>query len=333
MMKKYILPLLVVLAMIAGACENEIEFNKAAHPSKLVMNALINSDSINNLLLLNMSGQTELGYVPRATVEVRVNGRLVETPEVLPVRTEESDNPQKRFLITTKFQPGDEVRIDAMTDDGMHHAWAEVTVPHPIAMDKVEIDTVNIKPDFQSSSLREALRYRITFRDRPNEKNYYRLSMERRSWMLNTIDWTDTLLYKVNTKMEPWDDVVLTDGQPGWQNSDDDLFERVKNIYGVFSDDRFKDGEYTMTVYTYFYDNWPYYQGSTYGRSLTLLIRLLSISETEYRYLKALNLIDSDVYDATMSEPIRFASNVNGGLGIVSISSESNLEKDLWPGY
>ena len=48
---------------------------------------------------------------------------------------------QCRFHISNKFTPGDVVRIDALTDDGQYHAWAEVTVPqrpHEIA----DIDTV-----------------------------------------------------------------------------------------------------------------------------------------------------------------------------------------------
>lgn len=35
--------------------------------------------------------------------------------------------------------------------------------------------------------------------------------------------------------------------------------------------------------------------------------------EKEYYYLRALNLLDSDAYDNTLSEPIAFPSNVNGG--------------------
>ncbi|WP_430827568.1 DUF4249 family protein, partial [Bacteroides thetaiotaomicron] len=42
----------------------------------------------------------------------------------------------------------------------------------------------------------------------------------------------------------------------------------------------------------------------------------------EYYYLKALNLVDSDVYDETINEPLRYPSNVHGGTGMVSISTE-----------
>lgn len=44
----------------------------------------------------------------------------------------------------------------------------------------------------------------------------------------------------------------------------------------------------------------------------------------EYYYLRALNLLDSDAYDNTLSEPIAFPSNVNGGTGMVGFSTETN---------
>ena len=58
-------------------------------------------------------------------------------------------------------------------------------------------------------------------------------------------------------------------------------------------------------------------------------VRLLSISETDYQYFKALNVIDSDAYDATLMEPLTFASNVHGGVGIVSISTETSVKLNL----
>lgn len=55
---------------------------------------------------------------------------------------------------------------------------------------------------------------------------------------------------------------------------------------------------------------------------MDVIIRLMSITETEYYYLKALNLVDSDAYDETINEPIKYPSNVHGGTGMVGISTE-----------
>ena len=131
MIKRENLLLLFLLSTFISSCENEIPFNKEANPPKLIMNALINADSTNNVLYLNKSGQNVISHVTDASVEIRVNDALVETPEALPMPEGEFTSLQKRFLITTKFHPGDKVRIDAMTRDSVHHPWAEVIVPQP----------------------------------------------------------------------------------------------------------------------------------------------------------------------------------------------------------
>ena len=56
---------------------------------------------------------------------------------------------------------------------------------------------------------------------------------------------------------------------------------------------------------------------------------ILSISETDFQYLKALNLSESDFADDVTMEPVTFASNVHGGLGIVSISTETSVKINI----
>lgn len=55
---------------------------------------------------------------------------------------------------------------------------------------------------------------------------------------------------------------------------------------------------------------------------MDIIIHLRSITEVEYYYLKALNLVDSDIYDETIDEPIKYPSNVHGGTGMIGISTE-----------
>lgn len=336
MTKIYIVAFFLLLALLNSACENEIPFNKEANPPKLTMNALINADSINNILYLNTSGQSVIGHVMDATVEIRVNGTLVETPKALPLSENQDEPLQKRFLITTRFHPGDLVRIDATTEDGLFHAWAEVIVPQPATIENLVIDTVK-KGDSGGQSLRSVIRYRIALKDRPKEKNYYRLIIDRvvtqQGWA--TVVESDTNIYskdittviKERIKIVTREDVVLTDGHPSLPNDDAGMFEQPDNIYAVFDDTRFMDSEYTMMVYNYLYSepsSWPFpgYERTLFQKDI--IVHLLSITEAEYYYLKALNLIDSDVYDETISEPIKIPGNVNGGLGIVSISTETS---------
>lgn len=317
MTKIYVLLLLSLAVVITVACENEIPFNPKANPPKLIMNAFINADSLHNTLFLNMSGQNQLGDVTDATVEVRVNGQLTETAQLLPKKSEYEIG--KRFRINTAFHPGDAVRIDATTADGHHHTWVEVVVPQPIAIEKWDTATAYFK---RGGFQERYMRYKITFSDRPKEDNYYRLIAycqtnvyERLGGGKEKLMWT----YK-STEMVSREDVVLTDGHPSTSDENTGLFEKENNIYGIFDDSRFRDGSYTMTVYI---PNPQYDIGSdsSYRYEVDVYFLLLSITETEFRYLKALNIIDSDVYDETIMEPIKYASNVNGGLGIVGINA------------
>lgn len=328
-MQTYRLLLLSLLAVLISACENEIPFNLKDNPPKLIMNALINADSPDNTLFLNMTGRDQVGYVSEATVEVRVNGVLTETAQ--PIPKSPGHSLQNRFRITTAFHPGDLVRIDAITTDGKHHAWAEVSVPHSIAIQQVDTLTVKRSDNNGFYPPNGELRYKVTFKDRPNEKNFYRLVLEQTLTYcahLHEAD-KDTTLIQKQYSMNSNEDIVLTDGRPGNSNSDGEIFEQTDNIYGVFDDTRFTNSEYTMTVFTSKY-NWLYvYESTPKWSKIDVAVRLLSISETEYYYLKALNLIDSGIYDETMTEPIKFASNVNGGLGLVSISTETSTSMNI----
>ena len=329
-MKTFIHYLSVLIAtLIIVSCENELPFSIKDNPPKLVMNALINAESQANLLFLNFTGKDATTHIQNATIEVRVNGQLTESLRPLP--PEQEGDPQCRFNITSKFTPGDVVRIDALTDDGKYHAWAEVTVPQRPA--EIEnIDTLTV-PMLEYGHIRKYLRYRITLKDRPYETNYYRIVVDKQ-----------TTLRKYNYEEEGkgeysfWtkhsysfigrEDIVLTDGQPSTgQDEDNGLFDTARNIYGVFDDSRFKNTSYTMTVYNSTHVETASEEG--FFHQMDIIIHLRSITEVEYYYLKALNLVDSDIYDETIDEPIKYPSNVHGGTGMIGISTEVSKKIEI----
>ncbi len=338
-MKKILYLTLLLSCLLPTACVKETELDPDDRSRKLIMNSFIHCDSVNNYLYLNLTGPYNYLHVDDATVEVQVNGTTVET-----IRPEEPDkwyaNPQKRFCITSRFHPGDVVRIDAHTTDGKYHTWAEVTVPQPATIVKVDT-TITMSQQTGNEYIINTTRYKIAIQDRPQEKNFYRL----------VIQSHDTVYYKgpdeQKTIIQPWnnsrifthEDVVLTDGQPR-TSENSDLFTRPDNIYGVFNDYRFANKEYTLNVYTSSYfsekyydmnwytnpDDYPYTE-YTYDRFHSdVHVSLISITETEYRYLKLLNVIDSDAFDEILNEPFAFPSNVNGGTGFVGICSQTSVQ-------
>lgn len=322
-MRKYICYLSTLISTLTiVSCQNELPFSIKNNPPKLVMNALMNADSLTNMLYLNFTGRESTTLAWDATVEIRVNGQLTESLRPLPIEQEEA-NPQSRFKISSKFTPGDVVRIDAYTDDGQHHAWAEVIVPQrPLKIEHIDTITVPLKHYYNTQNL---LRYKITIQDRPSELNYYRIIVDKQTtlWGYNHEEGESDRFYwtKHNYSFIGREDIVLTDGQPTTGDDEDNgMFDTTKNIYGVFDDSRFKDTSYIMTVYNNTYIETTSEDG--YFHRMDVIIRLQSITETEYYYLKALNFVDSDAFDETINEPFKFPSNVNGGTGIVSISTE-----------
>ena len=149
-MRRSILDIFLFLLVIisTAACNNDLPFDLKENPPKLVMNAIINADSTYNTLFLNLTGRNQIGQIKGATVEVRINGSLSET-----LRPDPHSSDKGRFYINSAFHPGDVVRIDAMTDDGEHHAWTEVTVPQPIGkIEKVDTASIMRKPSNYASA-------------------------------------------------------------------------------------------------------------------------------------------------------------------------------------
>lgn len=56
-----------------------------------------------------------------------------------------------------------------------------------------------------------------------------------------------------------------------------------------------------------------------------VVVRLLSITEAQFRYLRAMNCLDSEDYNETFMEPVIVPQNVSGGLGFVGASSEQRV--------
>ena len=111
----FYLSILFVTVTMMSSCENELPFNINNNPPKLVMNALINAESTDNLLFLNFTSKENSTHVQNVTVEVRINGELKESLRPLPPETE--GNPQCRFGITSRFTPGDAVRSEEHTSE------------------------------------------------------------------------------------------------------------------------------------------------------------------------------------------------------------------------
>jgi hypothetical protein len=309
-MKKYILYSAIFSFLFTG-CTNEIPFDIQENPPKLILNALLEAEKEENEIVLALTGKEEITYISTGTVRIYRNGELVD--QIIGNAGSAPGSYKTRF----RFSPKDIIRIEAETENGNHRAWAEVTVPEPIAIEKIDTSSY-----FNSQS--GYLQIKTTFSENHHEPRYYRIVIENYT-TLTGLDYygrekTETV------KSIPYliirEDVVLTDGRPSTSQDDHAWLEVPQNRYGVFNNSLI-DGTYTMTtgVVPFFY--WEGFN-EVYKASVDFKVRLLSISKMEYFYLKALNIYDSYNYDEVLQPPVQFPSNVEGGIGIVGVSTESN---------
>lgn len=313
----YVISALLFLA--CTACENTIKYKESEQEPKLIVNALLNTDNEENYVYLNLSGAHQTTEVTDGIVDLYINGVLQETSIAL----SPNGTSTNIYPINTPIHAGDRIRIEASDGYGYRQAWAETSVPHRPQIIHIDTTTVSIKKYYDSNYTEEYWRMKIKMRSLSGEKSYFRIVSEKREVVEGVSLQTgndSTFTFKTYDYIAR-EDIALTDGRPSSpQEEDVGILTSTPNKYGIFEDRYFSNGEYTLTInvpksswwYDSLEDTSKRKKKSTYMR-----IKLIAISDTEFQYLRTLNFYDSDNYDETMSEPIRFFSNVNNGLGIV----------------
>lgn len=351
-MKKSVLIILIEVGLffLAG-CTNEMPFDINENPPRLIMNALLEAEKDENEIILGLTGRNKVEYMTDATINVYLNGDLKEqvTSWVDPTLGEKTSI----YKTKLKFVPDDIIKLEAKTNDGKHHIWAEVVVPHPVQIENIDTMTVEKKTDYMHAI---CLRLNTTFTVNNPKRSFYRLSHERYTSYIGKSPFTgnDTVVYRSNLENPIVnEDVVLTDGRPS--TNEDDILPSIQNRYAVFDNSRI-NGSYTMLTYIplYTYSRTDYVHGDgnyypdyqiDYSPSVNIdniteahlyaRIRLLSITQMQYLYLKALNIYDSVDYDDYFNLPVKFPSNLEGGgTGIVAASVSSakliELKEDIF---
>lgn len=308
---RYGLMMFALLLSTFVACTNDVDFNDNNIHEKLIMNAFISADSTNNILCLNMTGRKNAPMVKDGKVEVRVNGELKEVVSAYSYVGRSEDDKRDSVIYTneyhlnTVFRAGNVVRIDANTSDGQYHAYIEEKVPQPI--------NSAISIDVDTTAMQKQVQYKISFDDRVSEKNYYRLVLK--SYSLYDIAG-NSFRFAATEKYDCSRDIIMMDGQVSMSGDAGDVFglNYKDNFYGIFPDTRFENKQCALTIYT---------DKHRAEFAVDVLFQIESITESEYYYLKALNIYSSDNYDDEdpLSGPMKFPSNVRGGAGIVGIHS------------
>lgn len=353
--------------LLAASCTSTDYIDVDQADPIIVMNAQISTMNSSHAVLLSESKLSEITEVSGADVTVSVNGGA-------PINATEDKSGEEeygtglmngtKYLFDYNFAPGDKVEIKANCKS-IAAVDAMTTVPKDPVIKNVEIfhevphKSSNSMFDFGNGFIDEPYysdendlyplnswhQLKITLQDIPEEDSYYRLDVLI-EYTLQDGEKIDKGTYGVSldTASEP----VLSSAT----SSNGGLLEALleeSNRYNAFSDNIFKDKEYTLNLffqesqvnyirhyYSVYDTDWtevevkdektgqtytkyvpePLPEGVTYKTEM--IVRLYSISHDQYIYIKALDLNDMAIF---FSEPISIPSNVEGGMGFVSIDS------------
>lgn len=350
----------IAIALLAAACTSTEYLDVENLDPVLVINAQMTSSEDQHTIHLSTSSRSKVSPVPDGAVSIRINGG----PSIAAVYTAPEEGYEEfsssKYIFTDKLNPGDEIEVTGTK--GALQATATVTVPEEPNLLGVEFnhdvkhanatDTVLGSDDYYDHywPYAEPNPYdgnmwheiKIKLADPPGIDNYYRL----RVYLVTTFtndegtEVSDGYL-GLDTSSEP----VLSSG-----NAEGGILDTISengNSYCVFTDALFKDKEYTLKLYFQEYqvmyirkyhnfddghfdeetglwvepempEGWSY--------NVKILVRLYSISQYQYIYLKALDLSDIGML---FSEPVSIPTNVEGGMGFVNVDSYKEVQMDL----
>ena len=325
-MKRNIL-LSVTLTLLACACSNEIDLGFDQEPDLMIMNALLNTNDKEHSVWLGLSHSEDVVNLEDAEVLCYINGAdAVEAELVRPEYPSYYTLPYSQYSFTADINPGDEVRLEASR--GNLHASATVIAPQKAAVTAIDTVFVEKSPYFISDEKGEgALACRLKLQDIPDQTNYYRLATIYSASCLGN----HSLSLKYPIGFGYLKDPILKGRFTPDPNTDTDialLFGAVgqPNSYCAFRDTEFADDIAEVEIHIH-----EQYYKLTDSRNLEfpatcgLEFVLLTITQEEYDYISQVDKCLNMKHMNALEEAVRIPSNVEGGLGFVSVASAATL--------
>lgn len=350
-MKTRILPIFFLLAVLT-ACDRELPF-PATEGDLIVLNALLSTDEPEHIVHLAVSSP-ESGNRPLTDAQVLCT--VGDGPAVRATEISSTSSLQKsaQYSFEAQIRPGDRVRIE-VAGAGLR-AVAQTVAPQaplPATADTLTRDG--------------RMHFTLHVQGRPDRADYWQLRLAFREQYRIDHYWRDRNPYPedehfeftpgmyINTSeseseqelpLDPGEDPILNDGYTPqavidryYNTNAGFLFEfSPVNKTRIFTDHRFAGDGADVQFST---DATPLLN-SEYGQARdwmiryhyhctrTLTVRLLALDEAAYAYLDAINREKSrNGFNYLLVEPVIFPTNVEGGLGFLSVASATPLELAL----
>ena len=320
--------ILALADMAAVACTTEIILEPEDTSVKVIMNAQLKTSDEGAMIYLSASKVSDTERLSGATVTVSVNGGT-------PVNAVEQPDEYNQYLGYEKyvayyydgsFNAGDRLVFEAKTKYG--NVKSEITVPEKVNMDQVDTLRTIIKG---SGYTETNMQFKIKLSDKPGISNFYRLTVYKEE-CYDDGQGEGKKKYYFPIYADGSSDPVLSEGQINTGDLLSELLE-MDNSFLIFNDNTFEGDSRTLRVNVNMYNliasfSFNYASPVTDYDPGYVYVVLEHLSFEEYYYLKAMTNMENLGYDASFFfEPTTIPSNVEDGLGFVSVSTCSEPVK------
>lgn len=318
---RFCLGFAAMAAMGLTSCYSDISFDNQLPERVPVINAVATPDTV------VMASVSRTYYASEdltdiqlsdADVSLFVNGSL--RGKMTPVKFDvwypvgsvgTSDELRKNKIVYVSDyvpSPGDRIAVEASTSFGNAHV--EDRIPAATPIENLEVECHTEQNDWGTTQYK--ITYKIRFQDIAGTDNYYFLSIAAGNMMdIVFVRFTDPVFALQNQ------DITDTgSGAPegfwGWTFDDSTIDGRLYELE-VCEDSQVANG--------------------SGGDTLTREVRLYSVSEDYYKYLRSVlkdkSREESDLGDLGFYEPVEIFSNVEGGVGIMGAQCCSRKTVDI----
>ncbi len=286
---KYNIFVLFTGLLLLNGCEKEIDINIPEKDKKIVLNGLINTDSlfsVNVSKSLNILDVEDVKYLDNATVSIYENGNFIEELNYI-----SGGNYKSSFFVSSEGKTY-KVKVDVPE---MQSASAETFIPEASISD-LTIDTITTIYEEEFYSYK-GLKCNIGFNDLSNEENYYWFCItgKRAHYEWDSVNHEEIITYEQGNI---------------YFNSNDPVIESwVSGGYGfIFSDKLFNGSNIDFNIYL---EKYMLYDLDTN----VLHFNVNSISEDFYLYAATYNS-HMEAQNDPFTEPVQVYSNIENGYGI-----------------
>ncbi|MCF8225023.1 MAG: DUF4249 domain-containing protein [Bacteroidales bacterium] len=293
MARKHHIIVTILIASLVFSCETTEKIDDfPLRPSRMVANCFFSSGSTWTFQIsksLSVLDNAELQLVKDAKIVIMNGGKVIDTIK--------GADPVNQLYHSDLELPvaGETYSIEVISPGFKNSLFAEDVLPDSVPITDVSITIIDSTfyydpyADFSYGNVNGI--FNVSFRDPPDEENYYQISV------YGYYQYYD---YMDSTYFEEKRPISFNTGDPVADN--DDSFRT--NL--LFSDDIFNGQNYQLKLD---FEDWDASRKSTYE------IELMSISRAGYLYRRTVKEYQNSSEDP-FSEPVLIYSNIENGYGI-----------------